>query len=84
MFSIPAMGETLYKDIRRDFVEKRYCWQTRINEQDKYGIEQSKHAGGEHVEGNSTSVFSPKGHCLECLFKGQMFLVEISLSKHLK
>lgn len=74
----------MYKDIRREFVEKRYCWQTRISEQDKYGIEQSKHAGGELVEGTPTSVFSPKGHSLECLLKGRMFLAEISLSKHLE
>lgn len=78
------MGKTLYKDIRRESVEKRYCWETRITEQDKYGIELNKHAGGEHVEGNSISVFLPKGHSLECLFKGRMFLVEISLSKHLE
>lgn len=53
------------------------------NEWEKCGIKQSKGAVGEHMGGNSTSAFSTKGHSLECLFKGCMFLVEISLRKHL-
>lgn len=60
MFSIPALGKTLYKNIRREFAEKRYCWQTRMNEQDKYGIELNRHAGGEQWKETQPVCFHPK------------------------
>ena len=31
------------------------------NEQDECGVEQKKRAVGEHMGGNATSAFSPKG-----------------------
>lgn len=53
------------------------------NKQKRFGTEQNKHAVGEHMGGNSSSTFSPKGHSLKCLFKGHVYLAEISLRKHL-